>query len=662
MNSKIIFSLLSILFYANNTYASLVGEEDAILPSNNYFGETEMTATVPPKSLPTNKITATKTVTVPVQTNVPMKEDTVTLLYRHYYNNYDRYLKIWKFNTVNATVPANVDDVHIQCYPTDISMDLAEMPTNQNEQDKLNALLAESSPDPYICDENMNCYTLYAANESTIKDGYDCHIYTRKSSDPIPTETLKITDICTPSVLTDIIIPSTLDSRYETTITNENDPSTETYIITDITIKQTITRVYSDSTVCATPTTTVKSTVTEKSTFYNNEFDNLDVNEKNEFVFEDYDKEFVSIPMTIPEGTEEYAVDCEFQFEYNDSYYRIKRRDLSAKAISSSPVKTIPPKTYQFPPYSIKIRDETVSSSTTKNTSTIAIPSSTSKVTSVKTIPPKTFQFLPYRVLFPDKKTNKYRTDIDEYCENDDHCFKKYTEFSTKYYTYYHTTHATCAFYTKTNKPENGSATRTSLCRPTSSYYLSKSTIDIAAYTTTYNNSNDYVTKVISLVRSIGDVMTVKTYCIQNDDYIPVTSTQTSKAVPIISTSSKAIPTTTTSSKTIPTSTTSSKTIPTTTTSSKTIPTTTPSVNITTKTPPVSGSTKCIPTTVTVTEKETITKKETVTVTVIASNAASNANCAKKWAQCGGQDFNGPTCCEAGSTCRELNKYYSQCV
>ncbi len=42
------------------------------------------------------------------------------------------------------------------------------------------------------------------------------------------------------------------------------------------------------------------------------------------------------------------------------------------------------------------------------------------------------------------------------------------------------------------------------------------------------------------------------------------------------------------------------------------------------------------------------------------SNSTPNSNCAGEWAQCGGQGFNGPTCCSKG-TCVEINQYYSQC-
>jgi hypothetical protein len=68
---------------------------------------------------------------------------------------------------------------------------------------------------------------------------------------------------------------------------------------------------------------------------------------------------------------------------------------------------------------------------------------------------------------------------------------------------------------------------------------------------------------------------------------------------------------------------------------------------------------------VTVTVKEKVTSKETVTITKTVRPEATNgatAKCIKKWGQCGGIGFNGPTCCEPGLTCREMNKYYSQCM
>jgi len=75
-------------------------------------------------------------------------------------------------------------------------------------------------------------------------------------------------------------------------------------------------------------------------------------------------------------------------------------------------------------------------------------------------------------------------------------------------------------------------------------------------------------------------------------------------------------------------------------------------------------TTECIPqkVTVTVTEKQTTTIRETITVTVKGPTVTPEQHCANKWAQCGGVGFNGPTCCQSGSTCRKLNEYYSQCI
>jgi len=44
------------------------------------------------------------------------------------------------------------------------------------------------------------------------------------------------------------------------------------------------------------------------------------------------------------------------------------------------------------------------------------------------------------------------------------------------------------------------------------------------------------------------------------------------------------------------------------------------------------------------------------------SEPSVEVNCASKWDQCGGVGYSGPTCCESGSTCREYNQYFSQCI
>ncbi|EIE78620.1 hypothetical protein RO3G_03324 [Rhizopus delemar RA 99-880] len=46
----------------------------------------------------------------------------------------------------------------------------------------------------------------------------------------------------------------------------------------------------------------------------------------------------------------------------------------------------------------------------------------------------------------------------------------------------------------------------------------------------------------------------------------------------------------------------------------------------------------------------------------LGTEMASAAKCSKLYGQCGGKDWNGPTCCESGSTCKVSNDYYSQCL
>ncbi|KAI8132779.1 hypothetical protein DS838_001875 [Geotrichum bryndzae] len=52
---------------------------------------------------------------------------------------------------------------------------------------------------------------------------------------------------------------------------------------------------------------------------------------------------------------------------------------------------------------------------------------------------------------------------------------------------------------------------------------------------------------------------------------------------------------------------------------------------------------------------------KSVTVSAIISLAAAQS-CAPLYYQCGGENWNGTTCCEAGSYCKAQNSYYHQCV
>ncbi|KAL6605268.1 glycosyl hydrolase family 10-domain-containing protein [Neocallimastix sp. 'constans'] len=99
-----------------------------------------------------------------------------------------------------------------------------------------------------------------------------------------------------------------------------------------------------------------------------------------------------------------------------------------------------------------------------------------------------------------------------------------------------------------------------------------------------------------------------------------------------------------------------SKTLPKT---SKTLPGGSKTLPKTSKTLP--GGSNCKPSTVTVTQRVTVT----VTVESRPTQGGQNqsgGNCAAKWGQCGGNGFNGPTCCQSGSQCQFVNEWYSQCL
>jgi len=184
---------------------------------------------------------------------------------------------------------------------------------------------------------------------------------------------------------------------------------------------------------------------------------------------------------------------------------------------------------------------------------------------------------------------------------------------------------------------------------------------------TLINVKSDYITSYSTGTHTLTQCQITT---LSSTKQIPVTTTST-KQPPVITTTtteqSSLITTTSTKQPPVITTTTSTKQPPviTTTTSTKQPPVIT--TTTTTTTTEQVNSTKCIPAVITVTEKEkvTVTEKETITVTV-TENGSTQTNddvrCAKKWAQCGGIGFNGPTCCESGSTCKELNQYYSQCI
>merc|ERR1712187_155074 len=64
------------------------------------------------------------------------------------------------------------------------------------------------------------------------------------------------------------------------------------------------------------------------------------------------------------------------------------------------------------------------------------------------------------------------------------------------------------------------------------------------------------------------------------------------------------------------------------------------------------------------TPQPTTVKPATQTSTATApstTTASLEMLCAKKFGKCGGKNWAGPSCCEAGSYCHKKNTYYSQC-
>jgi len=215
-----------------------------------------------------------------------------------------------------------------------------------------------------------------------------------------------------------------------------------------------------------------------------------------------------------------------------------------------------------------------------------------------------------------------------------------------------------CGFATK-QPPVIASTTTTSTKQPpviTSTTTTSTKQPPVVTSTTTSTKQPPVITSTTTSTKQPPVITSTTTTSTKQPPVITSTTTTSTKQPPVITS-------TTTSTKQPPV-------ITSTTTSTKQPPVITSTTTTSTKQPPVITSTttkttKCLPITVTVTEKEkiTVTEKTTVTVTIQSNPTnTNNSNCAKKWAQCGGIGFNGPTCCESGSVCKELNQYYSQCI
>ncbi|CAE7835399.1 cbhC [Symbiodinium sp. CCMP2592] len=49
-------------------------------------------------------------------------------------------------------------------------------------------------------------------------------------------------------------------------------------------------------------------------------------------------------------------------------------------------------------------------------------------------------------------------------------------------------------------------------------------------------------------------------------------------------------------------------------------------------------------------------------VTLLAEASEAPETCATAWVQCGGTGWTGPTCCDSGFSCSQMNSWYSHCV
>ncbi|KAJ3052815.1 hypothetical protein HK097_005611 [Rhizophlyctis rosea] len=184
-------------------------------------------------------------------------------------------------------------------------------------------------------------------------------------------------------------------------------------------------------------------------------------------------------------------------------------------------------------------------------------------------------------------------------------------------------------------------------------------TVDLTAYgahawdrvswmASTTNSVNIYLSNVWLAVAPAPAVTTTTTSTCAVVTLPAVTSTVT-QVPAVTNTVTETLPASTiteVSTTTLPASTiTETQTLP-----ASTITKTSTTVSITT-------SVSTTLSTITSVKTETATKTTTRTVTAIHTVV-----CSPKWGQCGGNDWEGPTCCQSGTTCQKQGPYYSQCL
>jgi len=262
------------------------------------------------------------------------------------------------------------------------------------------------------------------------------------------------------------------------------------------------------------------------------------------------------------------------------------------------------------------------------------------KVVSTLSISKNTSPSVTSTIKVPTKSIPTSAKQIASRIYDEDEFYDQYGQYY-KYYTYWSRLASTvsvyCDMFTQATETPTETVKTISHCYPSPSPSVTTRYRYIGDSYTTYTKSNADGGYSMTIDNIYTSTLSLSTYV-----YYYCTMTT--------SVSSSSSQTTTTSS------------IPITASPSSTISPSSIEIPISTVTP----STKCIPQVVTVTEKNiiTVTEKETVTVTVTEDTnpIEEDQQCAPKWAQCGGQNYDGPTCCQAGYTCHKLNEYYHQCI
>jgi len=642
MNQKNIY-ILFFIYLIINVYGTLIDDEEEELnfSSENEYNQMVMTATsaagtAAVKTIPTQYITTTTTVpsSLKVLPTEALKMKETYILFQH--NN--------TFLNLETALPDNIDGVYVTC----LNYDNRDY---ENEKEKLDL--------PYVCYDD-DCYEAYDThfNQTYFKPfgpttTADCRLYTSKEGLPSPTTSINVLTkpVCIPTYAS-----KRTTSQILSTVTEIHDESNTDYI-TRITTRLSSIYTYTSyfSTTCAyknkksstTTTTTATPTTTIKT--YGEDPVSTNVNSGTKTVTMG-PRTVYSI--TIPERIKDYAYTCTKYIsgvkhngppttQFVKNIYATTTTTRPPKAIGETVTFTRPPKTiptFTKPPNTIPTTRIT---GKVLNTPFTARDSTSTTTTTTTTTTNFTGKYLPVYTPVVDRVplSDLYMDNISYYCEDDTFCLKRYATYRTsRSLNVQQTSYLACNVYTPFEKPtpthSDVSIKTMSLCRPTTIVKHSTTPITFKTIYTTIIGESQIATYVTGYLTYI-------TY-----DAV-VTSCNTLK------------PTDTIMSMTTP------MTIPMTTTlTTTTIPTTTTPP---TTTAPPKPSTKFVCSVVTVTERQkvTVTKKEQVTVTVTEYDEPTTAveeHCSSQWEQCGGVNYNGPTCCQSGYTCHYVSPYFSHCI